>query len=524
MPTRDMPSATQADRSSDNPSAPSATHETRSVQRHALRGMSYDDGAASLAPGAADEVVRGGPAEGLLGRFAARGGAGGGAGASPVQRKLTVGTDVFDKPHAKSFADLRGALERDHGAAGWKRGWIGALQKMVGEGDHAFTDVATLATQLEAAFPARDASETSPAAELLRAAFEVSAMSLVGFIWKACSTGIPMPDGSIYTRDQLIEAFNTKAGREFIDARWRDTSGATKVGQTISGQHEWILTSDVGYVIANAKSVDDIALWFMAAEILRTPTTHVIFDFQLSGPQIAALKSGQAKTLAELQAVNAHAGGLYAERDGTDEKKQDPRKFNVQVAGDSPGFHKQLQTLLRQFLTDTTSDLDGYLTALEDFQRQQVWDGAVTGLEDSTATSVETGFYKGAASGSQPVAASVAAWMKLQAERYDLDRKIMLNRMKALRSEVEHTKAPRVTRMAVDIDALDAVDPVVKGEVIAKFTEMDEVIRAKSAELREHFKALDPGEGELRYRAAFQPLYDSYIAEKQALIRHVTGQ
>ena len=479
---------------------PGAAGATPLVQKSDFKGMDFAAGEAALKP---REGAHGKPA-------------------LPVQRKVFLQDTKTEhsKPTAKSTDALRDLLIQNHGAKQWKPGWISALREMVRDNTiHPFATVQALAQHLEALFPKRDVKATSAEATLLIEAHKASEnLSIAGFLWKACSSGVKLQSGHVFDKAQVVAAMLAKDGREYVDGLWRDRSGSTRVDQHVQGQHEWILTSDLVYVIRSAKSEADLQLWFMAAEMLRTPTKNVLFPFQLSPQQKQLLASGKA-TLAQLGVVSAHAGGLFEPRPADDAKAANPKSANVQVAAHSATFHHQLAALLREYLSATENNFAGYLKALASFQQSEVWNGDLP--LTAAAAAAPTGFVTGPNAAAKENAPSVGAMASNQKALSVQNAAIQANRAEALLSEVVRLKSP--TAMAVDTSSLDAQRLQL---VEATFKTLDSRIQVELERHKVHFQIatfFEKSDDKRKeafaiWQAEWNATYASYIAQKNAII------
>lgn len=442
----------------------------------------------------------------------------------PIQRKIGFNDTkvVLDKKYGKDSVALKEQLQEQYDTQ-WKRGWITYLQEKIGEDQlYPYADLQELVQDITTRFPAAP-SNAPVIVERLTKAFRELDRGVVGFIWAVCQSDIKLSDGSLFSKRDLIDALRTKEGRELIDGQWRDSAGSKKMDQTIQGQHEWILTSDIVYVIEHCKSVEEVALWFSAAEMLRSPTKNVIFDFELGAKDAKNIKSGKVDNFAELGVLSAHAGGIYAERSDDDEKKKDESKHNVQVASYSAAFHNELHSLLTQYLNNQKNDLEGFLQALIAFQKSKVWSGEVDSLGQQEAEALSTGFYTGAHKRSPEVAPNMQAFMLQQQERYKQDLQIMANRTHAILSEVKRLKEQAGgMKLAVDTSKLRELDDDIRTLVEAKFNELDEQMNKLWSEMRESYlQNHSPQELEndfLKLRAVWESRYNAYIQEKVTLL------
>jgi Domain of unknown function (DUF4157) len=218
----------------------------------------------------------------------------------------------------------------------------------------------------------------------------VEGLHIVDFIVrvrKAGSAGVPDKVSAGFTWNDLLTVVGTAEGRKYVESKWRDKGGTPWGGnQVIQGQHEWILTKSVGYVLSKATKWNNVANWLMALDILRVPTSEVIFPIEFVKTtglteQIADLnESPQDYTASTMGILGGHPGAMYAPRPpGGKERK--PKDHYRQVTTYQGKFHKQLDVLMKKYLNDKKDDLEGFLNALISFQEQQVWGGEIPGLD-----------------------------------------------------------------------------------------------------------------------------------------------
>src|SRR5262249_23505283 len=90
---------------------------------------------------------------------------------------------------------------------------------------------------------------------------------------------------------------------------------------------------------------------------------------------------------------SGHVGAFYTQR-ATPHKKDPARYANrPNTTGEKKDFHTPLEALLKQYLNDTTNNLQGFLTALRGFQSQKLWGGDIPNL--TTADQIPNNFYGG---------------------------------------------------------------------------------------------------------------------------------
>jgi len=388
-----------------------------------------------------------------------------------AQTKITIGTDVYTRKSSNDTKALKDRMRDNYGGQNWKRGWIKYMTEAAGKSSEInggpFLNEQGLADQLLLKFP--PSISNSPDVQFLKDAFKETDLSLVGFIWRTLKQGYTLRDGRKFTQTNLIKAMTSKEGKKMIGDHWRDKSNEEHSGQIIQGKHEWILTSDLLYVIENAKSIDDLQIWFMAAEMLRSPTQNVIFNIGLDSNDVD-LMINQGVKLSDLGKVGAHPGGLYQERDINDPKK-DNDQWNVQAVQGSKEFHNKLQLLLREHLNQNKSDIGSYLQALINFHKQEIWSGEIGNYSPEDFRGVETGFYAGTKKGSPKKDNDLEQFMIRQNENFKRDQQILINQAKAILSEMESLGSKKT--LAVDINKLNALDEDSRYDVETFFEEAD---------------------------------------------------
>ncbi|MEL7005833.1 MAG: hypothetical protein AAFN93_24355, partial [Bacteroidota bacterium] len=355
-----------------------------------------------------------------------------------VQPKITIGQDVYAKKSSNATKALKNRMRDVYGGANWKRGWVKYMTEAAGKGSEIaggpFKTELELANQLLSQFPPN--LSNSPEAQFLKDAFKETNLSLVGFIWRTLKEGYKLNDGRTFTQADLVKAMSSRDGTKLIGDHWRDKNNEEHGGQIIQGKHEWILTSDLMYVINNAKNIKDLQIWFMAAEMLRSPTQNVIFDFGLDKKDVQLLVLNGVK-LSDLGKVSAHPGGLYQERDSTDQKKTNDQ-WNVQSVKGSIQFHDRLQQLLRTHLNDQKSDIVGYLNDLVTFHQREIWSGQIGDISPDDFEGVQTGFYSGTKKWAPKKDNDLKDFMLRQHENFTRDQQILKNQAKAILAEVEY--------------------------------------------------------------------------------------
>lgn len=436
-----------------------------------------------------------------------------------VQAKITIGSAVYDKKGSKATLALKERMKNYFGGENWKRGWIKYMTEAAGayqeipEGP--FSTEQELADELAKKFPVslKGSAET----QFMVDAFRQSDLSLTGFIWRVLKSGYTLNDNRGFTKADLMKAMSTSDGKKFLGDYWRDTNNAVHGNQVIQGKHEWILTSNLTYVIEHAQNIKDLEIWFMAAEILRTPTQSVVFDFNLKQDEVDYLVNIGGK-LSDLGKVGAHPGALYEERDDLDVKKQDPKKHNKQAVQGSSLFHARLENLLKTYLNPQKNDIAGYLQGLLDFHDNEIWSGTISGKNANDFDGVDTGFYSSVNKGSQKKDQDMKAFMLRQQQNFSTDRQVLINQAKAILHELNSVESSK--NLAVDTKKLAELDEDSKYDVEVYFEEIDKAFKVESQKLAHKFQNLvnqhptDFIEIEQVYKKEWQQLYDSYIQAK----------
>lgn len=178
---------------------------------------------------------------------------------------------------------------------------------------------------------------------------------------------IPLDNGATFTGKTLREEFN-RGGKDHLQTKWRvsanthtghsaptieyegEASGADRDSmyeeEFFHGQHEWIPTNMLGYVIDWAMHYGEIR-WLQLADILRTATKNVI------------LKPTNGKLVA------GHVGALYVPK---------LNKYSALTKGQA-GFHDGLRKILTDNLGPAANSIDGYEKELLIYIGKTCWDG-----------------------------------------------------------------------------------------------------------------------------------------------------
>jgi len=144
------------------------------------------------------------------------------------------------------------------------------------------------------------------------------------------------------------------------------TDSGTYEQQYTYGQHEWIPTDLVSYVVEWAQHHRE-PIWIHLASVLRVPTRYVV----LKPKPDSSYDSGFR--------VTGHVGAVYLLK-GT--------KY-VQQTAKEPEFHEGLREILRKNLNKSAHNLDTYHIELKRFIKETLWQGD----KDLIGESVDCPYY-----------------------------------------------------------------------------------------------------------------------------------
>ena len=237
----------------------------------------------------------------------------------------------------------------------------------------------------------------SPTYESMDAAWgemtaEVDGLNMVSFVERLRRLR-RVPDGNKgFTWDEFVAVIGTERGKKFVTDKWRDKPGAEwGEDQTIQGQHEWIKTDAIAYVIRTVvldhggKLLDQ---WLAACDMLRIPTSDVLLTPTISPALISDVNEDpDTYTMSGIGGFNGHVGALYK---APATPKKDPIKnaYSALTKGGAGGLHNPMHQLLTTNLNAKKNDLQGFLTAISAYQTDKVWGGVIPGLDESAARQV----------------------------------------------------------------------------------------------------------------------------------------
>src|SRR4051812_28328680 len=117
----------------------------------------------------------------------------------------------------------------------------------------------------------------------------VGSTDVFAFMARLRSEG-SMPDGvGTFSWSDFVAVIGSDGGKDWVKTKWRDTEGARWGDQFIQGQHEWIKTEDVTYVIRTVvltHAGKNLDAWLSALESLRIPTADAAFKPTVEPQQI----------------------------------------------------------------------------------------------------------------------------------------------------------------------------------------------------------------------------------------------
>lgn len=223
----------------------------------------------------------------------------------------------------------------------------------------------------------------------------VEGLAIVDFIERVRRAGKNgVYDGKIsagFTWSDFRAVLGTAQGKRFVTGKWRDTANKQwGENQLVQGQHEWIETATLDYVISKANKGQNLDGWLMALDMLRIPTKEVIFPPQtvrgedFSEAIASANENPNQFTASSLKIFSGHPGAMYGERPPGGPARKPKDKYR-QLTTYSGTFHSQLKALLKKHLNDETDDLAGFMNDLIEFQENQLWGGDIPGLDKEKA-------------------------------------------------------------------------------------------------------------------------------------------
>lgn len=227
----------------------------------------------------------------------------------------------------------------------------------------------------------------------------VEGLRIVDFIERVRTAGpTGVYDGHIsrgFTWSDLLAVVGTEQGLKFVTGKWRDVARSSwgAEPQAVQGQHEWIETSQVGYVIQHAARGPNLAGWLMALDALRTPDREVIYPVEKVykkplADRVAELNTDPGRFKASTTGLfGAHVGSMYSTRREGDVRA--PENTYRPMTTYMVSFHNLMKKVLTTYLNAETDNLQGFLNAIMQFQREQTWGGDIPELEEAKAKQIE---------------------------------------------------------------------------------------------------------------------------------------
>ena len=229
---------------------------------------------------------------------------------------------------------------------------------------------------------------------------KVHGLNVQAFIERLRHAGTVDDGGDGFSWKDFLEVIGTEEGNNWVKDKWRDISGQ-KWGedQEIQGQHEWIKTDFVAYVIRtvalNHKGVQ-LDAWLAACDMLRIPTSEVLFEPRITPAKVAQVNAAPADfTVSTVGGFSGHPGAVHAKR--TTPHAKDPQRYANRplTTGEKAKFHNPMDKLLEAHLDSTKNDLLGFLKAIAAFQTGSTWGGAIPDLDESAARQIPNDLYAG---------------------------------------------------------------------------------------------------------------------------------
>ena len=189
--------------------------------------------------------------------------------------------------------------------------------------------------------------------------------------------------GNFDDLSEFLEYYKDKDVRKDIDRKWRDKANGKRMGQVISGKHEWLPTNLLPYMMSMAAGWEDVR-WLIGMEILRTPCSALIYRGRIrKTPKPASSPEGRPSwagfkklqdgtTVSEILDFQGHVGCLYA----NDKSKG---KVTARQVG-MPTWHGHLRDIIYRRLNQSTNDLLGFSGEMASFVGNTIWNGSLAQL------------------------------------------------------------------------------------------------------------------------------------------------
>lgn len=228
--------------------------------------------------------------------------------------------------------------------------------------------------------------------------------NVFSFVVRLHKKGMLRDGAGGFTWDDFLAVIASDEGKRWIKLKWRDKEGDAWGDQTIQGQHEWIKTDDVNYVILHVVQYhggDNLTAWLAACDMLRIPTADVSFNPKISAENVTAANAAPTDFTANtLGQFSGHPGAYHELRSPPHATEPDRYMYRPLTTGEKKVFHTPLHKLLLEHLNKSKNDLPGFMSALQKFQPGVLWGGDIPGLEEENAAQIPNDFYSGQGAGS----------------------------------------------------------------------------------------------------------------------------
>ena len=219
----------------------------------------------------------------------------------------------------------------------------------------------------------------------------VAAGNVFSFIVTLHRTGRLSDGGRGFTWADFVTVIKSAAGKDWIKEKWRDVPKQLwGANQVIQGQHEWIKTDDVNYVITTVVGSHGGTDLMPGSR----PVSRCGFRRRTSRPAADhARETREGQREPGRHPWGERAGQVQRPRRGVYAPPEKGKtRHRMQTTGEKKDFHSPQAALLRTHLNATTNDLGGFLTALRAFQSSKLWNGDIEGLTAAAAGHIDNDY------------------------------------------------------------------------------------------------------------------------------------
>lgn len=183
-----------------------------------------------------------------------------------------------------------------------------------------------------------------------------------------------------YTIQQFVDDWDN-GGKQFCETKWRtDAFSLTRPKvpgnsdfyaifdddeedepELFHGEHEWIPTNMLGYVVENGLLRHNSLTWLVLADALRTPTASVVVH-----PSYARYPSSGGDPFG----LTGHVEAIFIQQAGGYKGRTKAQKK----------FHDDLRGILKTHLSKSVSDPGGYVSALQQYIAATFWQGDIVSV------------------------------------------------------------------------------------------------------------------------------------------------